>query len=184
MTPGDSNPDRYKGRSTLSKSVAGLVIAGASAGAIYHQFLHEREGERLAAYPDGKHIWTICGGLTRVNGQPVHEGMTLSKAECDRLDEEVQMQGLERMRKLATVPLSEPALAGIASFCIHNIGEAQCKTSTFLRLLNAGKRNEACAQITRWIMDGGKDCRVKRNKCGGQVERRPQEDELCLDGSR
>jgi GH24 family phage-related lysozyme (muramidase) len=54
--------------------------------------------------------------------------------------------------------------------------------STFLRLLNAGQRNEACAEITKWIKDGGRDCRVRANGCAGQVDRRMQEDELCLVG--
>lgn len=183
MQPGNTNPQRYS-RSTLSKAIAALIAAGASAGAIYSQFLHEREGTRLVAYPDGVGIWTICSGLTRINGRPVRKGDTMSAEECRRADEQVQREGLARMQALVRpevwAGLSEPAKAGIASFCIHNIGEAKCRASTFLRLLNEGRRNEACAQITLWIRDQGKDCRVRANGCAGQVDRRMQEDELCL----
>ncbi len=185
MTPGDTNPGRYSRTTTLSVIVAALIAIGAPAADIYQQFLHEKEGSRLKAYLDGgsttaRRIWTICRGLTRIDGKPVFENMVLTREQCDRYDREEQALGLESMRRLAKVPLSEPALAGIASFCIHNVGEPACKKSTFLRLLNEGKRNEACAQITLWIKDGGKDCRNPKNNCGGQIIRRPQEDELCL----
>jgi lysozyme len=78
--------------------------------------------------------------------------------------------------------MSPAAQAGVASFCWHNIGPTQCKDSTFLRLLNLNRRNEACGEITRWIRDNNQDCRIRSNGCIGQVERRMQEDELCLVG--
>lgn len=184
MIPGDKTPGRYSRRSTLSAAVLALIMAGAGAPAIYQQFLREREGERLVAYLDSAKIWTICGGLTRIYGRPVVQGDVLTKQECDRLDAEEQARGLAEMERLVKpevwASMSQAARAGTASFCVHNIGAAKCSQSTFLRLLNAGQRNEACAQITLWIRDGGRDCRIRGNGCFGQVERRPQEDELCL----
>lgn len=186
MTPGDKTPGRYSNRSKLSAAVLALIMAGASAPTIYKQFLAEREGSRVGAYQDGKGIWTICSGLTRIYGRPVVSSDRLSVAECDRLDSEEQARGLAEMQRLVKpevwASMSPAARAGTASFCVHNIGAAKCRESTFLRLLNAGQRNEACAQITLWIRDGGRDCRIRGNGCFGQVERRPQEDELCLSG--
>lgn len=186
MTPGNTNPNRYRNKTTLSVAVAALIAAGAGAPAIYQQFLKEREGEKLIAYQDGKKIWTICGGLTRIYGRPVRPDDKLPQAECDRLDAAVQAEGLAGMATLVNPgvwrSMSPAAQAGVASFCWHNIGPEKCRQSTFLRLLNEGRRNEACAQITYWIRDGGKDCRIRSNGCSGQVERRPQEDELCLEG--
>lgn len=181
MTPGNKAPGRYS-KSTLTAAVAALIAAGASAPAIYQQFLHEREGSRTRAYLDGAGIWTICRGLTRIYGRPVVQGDRLSQAECDRLDADEQARGLVETQKLLAYKVSAPALAGIASFCWHNIGPTKCKNSTFLRLFNQGPnyRNEACAQITLWIRDAGRDCRVRPNGCFGQVDRRQQEDELCL----
>jgi len=184
MIPGDKTPDRYSRRSTLSAAVLALIMAGAGAPAIYQQFLREREGERMAAYLDSAKIWTICGGLTRIYGRAVVQSDVLTQQECDRLDAEEQARGLAEMQRLVRpevwASMSPAARAGTASFCVHNIGAAKCSQSTFLRLLNAGQRNDACAQITLWIRDGGRDCRIRGNGCFGQVERRPQEDELCL----
>lgn len=181
MTPGNRDPGRYS-KTTLTAAVAALIAAGASTPVIYQQFLAEREGTRMAAYLDSANIWTICQGLTRIYGRPVAKGDRLTRDECARLDAEEQARGLAEMQKLLAYKVSAPALAGIASFCWHNIGPTKCKNSTFLRLFNQGPayRNEACAQITLWIRDAGRDCRVRANGCFGQVDRRQQEDELCL----
>lgn len=184
MTPGNADPQRYKGRSRISAAVAALILAGAGAGAIYKQVLDEKEGSRTKAYLDGAGIWTVCRGLTRIYDRPVVPADRLTVAECDRLDELEQAKGLEEMRLLVKPEvwetLSPAARAGLASWCVHNIGASKCSKSTALRRLNEGKRNEACAAITLWIKDGGKDCRDRANGCFGQVDRRQLEDELCL----
>lgn len=186
MTPGDKTPGRYSNRTKLSAVVLALIAAGASAPRIYDQFLTEKEGVRYTAYQDGKKIWTICKGLTRIYDRPVVRGDKLTPAECTKLDTEVQEEGLAQMAKLVKPDvwkeMSPAAQAGVASFCWHNIGPGQCKDSTFLRLLNLNRRNEACGEITRWIRDNNQDCRIRSNGCIGQVERRMQEDELCLVG--
>ncbi len=184
MIPGDKTPGRYSTRSKLSAAVLALIMAGAGAPAIYKQFLLEREGSRQTAYLDSAGTWTICAGLTRIYGRAVVQGDRLSVAECDLLDAEEQARGLAAMERLVKpeiwASMSPASRSGTASFCQHNIGEPKCKVSTFLRLLNEGRRNEACAQITLWIKDGGRDCRIRGNGCFGQPERRMQEDELCL----
>lgn len=186
MIPGDKTPGRYSNRTKLSAAIIALVAAGASAPVIYDQFLTEKEGVRYTAYQDGKGIWTICKGLTRIYDRPVVKSDKLTPSECSKLDQAVQQEGLSEMAKLVAPDvwkeMSPAAQAGVASFCWHNIGPTQCRNSTFLRLLNAGNRNEACGEITRWIRDNGQDCRVQANKCLGQVTRRMQEDELCLIG--
>ena len=183
MTPGNRDPGRYR-KTTLTAAVAALIAAGASAPVIYQQFLAEREGTRMVAYLDSANIWTICQGLTRIYGRPVVKGDRLTRDECARLDAEEQARGLAEMQRLVRpdvwAGMSPAARAGTASFCVHNIGAGKCRQSTFLRLLNEGKRNEACAEITKWIRDGGRDCRDPAANCRGQVDRRQQEDELCL----
>lgn len=186
MTPGDKNPNRYSARSKISAALLALIVAGAGAPEIYKQLLDEKEGRSLVAYLDSANIWTICGGLTRIYGRPVRQGDNLTGAECDQLDGAEQARGLAEMETLVKPDvwrgLSPAAKAALASWCVHNLGAAKCRTSTALRELNAGRRNEACAAITMWIKDGGKDCRIRANGCFGQVDRRQLEDELCLIG--
>lgn len=167
-------------KSRLSPRVAALVAAGASAAAIMGAFLDEKEGSALRSYQDGVKVWTVCRGITRVNGTPVKPGMTFSTKECEEFDKTELFKSLDELDNMVKVPLSQPARAGISSFCTYNIGATKCAKSTFLRKLNAGDRVGACNEIPKWIFDGGKDCRIRSNNCFGQVERREQEKELCL----
>lgn len=169
-------------KTKLSATVLALIIGGATADKILDQFLDEKEGVRTIAYQDGRGIWSICRGLTRIEGKPVTRGLKLSYSQCKRYDAVERDKAIAWVRRNVTVPLSEPAVAGIASFCPYNIGPAKCFPSTFYKKLNAGDRIGACAEIRRWIFDGGRDCRIKANNCAGQPVRRGQESELtCWD---
>ncbi|WP_278401513.1 lysozyme [Hafnia paralvei] len=169
-------------KTKLSAAVLALILSGATADKILDQFLDEKEGVRTIAYQDGRGIWSICRGLTRIEGKPVTQGLKLSYSQCKRYDALERDKAIAWVRRNVTVPLSEPAVAGIASFCPYNIGPAKCFPSTFYKKLNAGDRIGACAEIRRWIFDGGRDCRIKENNCAGQPVRRGQESELtCWD---
>ncbi|MGO3492886.1 MAG: lysozyme [Hafnia alvei] len=169
-------------KTKLSAAVLALILGGATADKILDQFLDEKEGVRTIAYQDGRGIWSICRGLTRIEGKPVTRGLKLSYSQCKRYDALERDKAIAWVRRNVTVPLSEPAVAGIASFCPYNIGPAKCFPSTFYKKLNAGDRIGACAEIKRWIFDGGRDCRIKANNCAGQPVRRGQESELtCWD---
>lgn len=169
-------------KTKLSAAVLALILSGATADKILDQFLDEKEGVRTIAYQDGRGIWTICRGLTHIEGRPVTRGLKLSYSQCKRYDAVERDKAIAWVKRNVTVPLSEPAIAGIASFCTYNIGPAKCFPSTFYKKLNAGDRIGACAEIKRWIFDGGRDCRIKANNCAGQPVRRGQESELtCWD---
>lgn len=163
-------------RSTLSKAMLALIAAGAPASVLLSQFLDEKEGNSLTSYQDGVRVWTACRGVTKGIGP----NMKFTKAQCDKMNASAMGKALTELDGMIHVPLSEPARAGITSFCTYNIGATKCWSSTFLKDLNAGRRVDACNQIPRWIFDGGKDCRIKANKCEGQIIRRAQERELCL----
>lgn len=169
-------------KSKLSAAILALIATGASAPVMMSQFQKEKEGTSLIAYPDNGGIWTICGGVTRVDGKPVVKGMKLTQAQCNSIDKAEQAKALLWVQKNVYVPLTEPQKVGIASFCPWNIGPSKCFTSTFYRKLNLGDRLGACAEIKRWIHDGGKDCRIRSNNCYGQIERREQESELTCWG--
>jgi len=169
-------------KTKLSAAMLALIAAGASAPVMMAQFQKEKEGTSLIAYQDQGGKWTICGGVTAVNGKPVFKGMRLTQTQCDVIDKAEQAKALAWVDKNIHVPLTEPQKVGIASFCPWNIGPAKCFTSTFYRKLNAGDRTGACTEIKRWVRDGGKDCNVRANNCYGQVIRRDQESELTCWG--
>ena len=168
--------------SKLSKAVIALILAGASSSAILSQFLDEKEGNRTTAYKDGAGIWTICRGLTRVEGKPVTKGMTLSAEKCSALNKIEADKVLTWVDKNVKVKLTDTQKVGVASFCPYNIGEGACLPSTFLDKLNYGDIAGACKEIKRWVRDGGKDCRLRNSGCYGQVIRRDQEAELLCWG--
>ncbi|EEU3660823.1 lysozyme, partial [Escherichia coli] len=149
----------------LSVAVLALIATGASAPEILDQFLDEKEGNHTTAYRDGAGIWTICRGAIMVDGKPVVPGMKLSKEKCAQVNAIERDKALAWVEKNIKLPLTEPQKAGIASFCPYNIGPSKCFTSTFYRKLNAGDRKGACAEIRRWIYDGGRDCRNRSNNC-------------------
>ncbi|KMF47040.1 glycoside hydrolase family protein, partial [Klebsiella pneumoniae] len=109
-------------------------------------------------------------------------GMKLTQAKCDQVNAVERNEALAWVDQNVRVRLTPPQKVGIASFCPYNIGPGKCFPSTFYRKLNAGDRKGACAEIRRWIFDGGKDCRVRSNNCYGQVSRRDQESALACWG--
>ncbi|WP_432341183.1 lysozyme [Yersinia enterocolitica] len=98
-------------KTKLSAAVLGLVMAGAPASIILSQFLDEKEGNRLVAYPDGKGIWTICRGATQVDGKPVVKGMKLSAEKCAAVNKLEADKAINWVKKNARVPLTEPQIA-------------------------------------------------------------------------
>lgn len=183
MTPGDTSPGRYR-RTTLSVVMVALIGAGAAAPMLFDKFLDEKEGNRLVSYQDGVGIWTICRGLTRIDGKRVGPNETLTPAQCDFYNGEHTKEALREMEirfPKQWPTLSEPAKAGIASFCWTNIGWAKCRDSSFAKDFRGGAPAAVyCGHITLWIRDAGKDCRRAGSNCQGQPIRRMQEDEMCL----
>ncbi|MBB1199621.1 lysozyme [Enterobacteriaceae bacterium 89] len=170
-------------KTKLSAAMISLIIAGASAPVLMDQFLNEKEGNSLTAYRDGSQgIWTICRGVTTVDGKPVVQGMKLTQAKCDQVNAIERDKALAWVDRNIKVPLTEPQKVGIASFCPYNIGPGKCFPSTFYQRINAGDRKGACEAIRWWIKDGGKDCRIRSNNCYGQVARRDQESALTCWG--
>lgn len=175
-------------KTRLTAIVIGLVMAGAPAYTITEQFLKEKEGLRLHAYRDGMGKPTICMGHT----EGVYMGMVATPEQCAEWAEQDMGPAIRRVEELSPVALSEPAKAGIASFCFFNLGETKChwtrdkngvrRPTKFWSYWMAGDMVRACDAIPAWIFDGGKDCRIRENNCYGQIERRAQERELCLIG--
>lgn len=143
-----------------------LVIAGAGLLA----FIAAWEGVKLKPYLDVGGIPTVCAGHT---GDDV-EDREYSPHECAQiLERDVVTHGME-MLACVDVPLSQQEYEAYVSFS-YNVGTPAFCSSTLVKLLNQGKRVEACNQLLRWNKAGGKVMR-------GLTKRRQAERDLCLRG--
>ena len=172
-------------KAKLSAAVLALIASGASAPLIFDQFISEKEGNALVAVVDPGGVWSLCHGVTVIDGRRVVKGMTATEDQCRKVNAIERDKALAWVERNIKVPLTEPQKVGIASFCPYNIGPGKCFSSTFYRRINAGDRIGACKVIRWWIKDGGRDCRLtkgQKNGCYGQVERRDQESALACWG--
>lgn len=169
-------------KSKLSAAMLVLIAAGASAPVMLDQFLDEKEGNTLTAVVDPGGVWSLCHGVTRIDGRAVKKGDRVSALKCKELNAIERNRALRWVEQNIHVPLTEVQKVGIASFCPYNIGPGKCFPSTFYARLNAGDTAGACEALRWWIRDGGKDCRVRSNNCYGQVIRRDQESALVCWG--
>ncbi|WP_393950345.1 lysozyme [Kluyvera intermedia] len=170
------------GKAKFSAAMLALIAAGATAPEMFDQFMKEKEGNALVAVVDPGGVWSLCHGVTVINGKRVVKGQTATQAQCKKVNAIERDKALVWVDRNIKVPLTEPQKVGIASFCPYNIGPGKCIPSGFFRKLNAGDRKGACAEIKRWIFDGGRDCRIRSNNCFGQIERRDQESALTCWG--
>ena len=72
--------------------------------------------------------------------------------------------------EMVTVPLTQGQFDVLVSFA-YNLGEAKLRSSTLLKLLNAGDYDGARKQIARWVYSNGK-------KLEGLIRRRARETEM------
>ncbi|HHT2831391.1 TPA: lysozyme [Klebsiella aerogenes] len=169
-------------KAKLSAAMLGLIAAGATAPQLFDQFISEKEGNALVAVADPGGVWSLCHGVTVIDGKRVVKGQTATEAQCKKINAIERDKALAWVDRNIHVPLTPPQKVGIASFCPYNIGPGKCFPSTFYQRINAGDRKGACEAIRWWIKDGGKDCRIRSNNCYGQVSRRDQESALACWG--
>lgn len=149
-------------KAKLSAAMISLIAAGASAPVLFDQFISEKEGNTLVAVIDPGGVWSLCHGVTVINGKRVVKGMTATEALCKKVNATKRDSALAWVDRNIKVPLTAPQKVGIASFCPYNLGPGKCLPSTFYSRLNSGDRKGACEAIRWWIKDGGRDCRLTK----------------------
>lgn len=135
------------------------------------------EGMVLKSYRDPIGIWTACAGHT---GPDVQPGQAYTQAQClEILQRDLAEHNADVVRCVPR-PMPPHVHAAALDFTLNVGGEKFCG-STFARKLNAGDWAGACAEISRWVMVGGMDCRKPEHarQCGGIVTRRARERALC-----
>ena len=137
--------------STLKRNIQIAAVAGASA--IAAVLIQWHEGIRYVPYADpGDGRLTVCYGHT---GPDIIPGKRYSQAECDELLRVDQAKAEAAVDRLVTVPIDKYQRAALIDFA-YNKGAGNLADSTLLRLTNAGRAAEACAQYHRWVYAGGR----------------------------
>lgn len=163
-----SQPSKTRLRNKVAAGAVGATILAMA-------FIAPWEGYSPAAYQDSANIWTICRGHT----QGVKKGMTATLEQCEEFFETDVGKAIRQVNSAVKVPISAPEMAAYTSI-VFNVGIGKFKTSTMLKKVNAGDRKGACNEFMRWVYVGGKDCRIRANRCYGIVRRRIAERNLCL----
>ncbi|QPQ55606.1 lysozyme [Allosphingosinicella flava] len=116
--------------------------------------IKEFEGLRLKAYPDpatGGDPWTIGVGHT---GSDVKPGLVITEAQADDLLRKDVARFERAVNKLAPITTQDQfdALVSLA----FNVGEENLRSSTLLRMHNAGNHDGAANQFARWNKAAGR----------------------------
>ena len=108
------------------------------------------EGCELEAYQDSVGVWTIGYGHTK----DVQPGDSWSQSHAEHMLE-VELEEYESyIKDLVKVNLSQNQFDALVSW-VYNLGPANLKASTLLKVLNAGEYDEVPAQIKRCNKAGG-----------------------------
>jgi lysozyme len=113
-------------KTKLSAAMLALIAAGASAPVLFDQFISEKEGNALVAVVDPGGVWSLCHGVTVINGKPVIKGQRATEAQCKQVNAIERDKALAWVDRNIKVPLTAPQKVGIASFCPYNIGPGKC----------------------------------------------------------
>lgn len=93
---------RTKVKYGLSAAMLALIAAGASAPQLLDQFLQEREGNTLVAVRDNGGVWSVCRGVTRIDGKLVVKGQRLTQSQCDHYNAIERDKGKRAARTVLT----------------------------------------------------------------------------------
>ena len=109
------------------------------------------EGCELKAYQCSAGVWTIGYGHTK----DVVEGMEITQEQAEQMLVDELHEYESYINKYVTVALSQNQFDALVSW-VYNLGPANLKASTMLKVLNDGKYEEVPYQMKRWNKAGGK----------------------------
>lgn len=124
-----------------------------------------KKGDLHVAYKCSAGVWTCGYGSTA--GVTPTTVWTEDQAHANFCRDLLYFDNV--IRKLVTVPLTQPQYDSLMCF-VYNLGEANLKRSTLLRLLNAKDYEGAGAQFPRWDwVNGQPDAGVRRRRLAEQA---------------
>lgn len=108
----------------------------------------------LTAYhgkADKPGVWTIGWGHT---GPEVVEGLVWTQDQCDSQLVMDTHNAECAVNRLVTVPLTQGEFDALVDFCF-NCGSGNFKSSTMLKLINAGNYQDAANEFEKWQYSNG-----------------------------
>ena len=162
----------------MSKVRIAIAALSLSASALVGLALKEGYPDK-AVQPLPGDKWTNgFGSTTNDKGQALKPGDTTTppQALAKKLRDVREFEG--DLKGCVKAELTQGEYDSLVSLA-YNVGSDAVCTSTMVRLHNAGKHAEACAQFDRWTFYKRKDCKDPANKCGGLVKRRAEERAMC-----
>lgn len=132
------------------------------------------EGLSLKPYKDVVGIPTIGYGNTYyADGKVVSlSDKPITEQQADEMLRFVVKNYENAVNRYVQVPITQNQFDALVSFA-YNVGNENLRKSTLLKLLNAGKADEAALQFTRWNRAGGKIIK-------GLIRRRELEKQLFV----
>jgi lysozyme len=113
------------------------------------------EGFSLKAYLDPVQIPTIGYGTIAIHGRPVKMGMVITEAQASEYLLADLQKFEDAVNQAVNVPLTQEQFDALVSFT-YNLGPGNLRASTLLKMINAGRLEEAQPQFLRWNRAGGK----------------------------
>lgn len=126
------------------------------------------EGIEHYPYRDVVGVVTVCYGHT---GKDIVWGKYYSQKECDALLNADLALVSAQVDPLIKVPVAVTQRAAIYSF-VYNVGVGNFRKSTMLQYINQARYQDACDELKRWTLAGGK-------RWNGLVTRREVEKQVC-----
>jgi len=109
------------------------------------------EGFKAKAYKDGGGVPTIGFGTTK----GVKMGQVITESQAEEFLHRDMAWAEAAVTKAVKVPLNQDQFDALVCFT-YNVGENAFKTSTLVKLLNAGQYTAVPTQLLRWNKDNGK----------------------------
>lgn len=162
-------------------------IVGAVAAAAIAVLVPQVEGNKQIPYKDVGGTLTVCAGVTNIPIIPHHR---YTKEECDAINDVAEAEHAKAFMSLLS-PLTKavitPEVITAGVLFTYNVGPGAAKKSSFVRLLNEGKTQEACnsLRLYKYVFKkkNGKviklDCSIRKNDCYGVYVRHNMEADIC-----
>jgi lysozyme len=134
--------------------------------------IKEFEGFRATAYICPAGVVTVGYGTTRIKGNAVQLGTTITTDEADVLLEEDLKKFEDAVNQNVRVEITQNQFDALVAF-VYNVGAGNFKKSTLLKKINDEDFTVAADEFLKWNKAGGKVLK-------GLTRRRTAERELFL----